>query len=75
MPWLFNRILVLLSIKFRANDAWSLDYGLADINELSGELIRTGDSINISEGGNFTITIDFNKSEEPYIYKYSVVKN
>lgn len=63
------------SLKFRANDAWDLDYGPADVSLLEGELITTTDAINISESGTYTITIDLSRSALPYTYQYKVVKN
>jgi hypothetical protein len=63
------------ALKFRANDAWDVNYGPANINDLVGKLIETNDAISISEPGNYTITLDFSKSVAPYDYNYKVVKN
>jgi starch-binding outer membrane protein SusE/F len=46
--------LVAGSIKFRANDAWDLNYGGADLNALTAG----GDNIAITAAGNYTITFD-----------------
>lgn len=63
------------ALKFRANDAWSINYGPADSNAFIGTLIQTDASITISEAGNYTVTIDLSRSKAPYKYAYKVVKN
>ena len=60
--------LVVGDIKFRANDAWDLNYG---DNGANGSLDAGGDNIPIAEAGNYTITLDFNKP----IYKYKIKQN
>ncbi len=45
--------LVAGSFKFRANDAWDINYG-SDVNALSAG----GDNIAVAETGNYTITFD-----------------
>ncbi|HPT14469.1 MAG TPA: SusE domain-containing protein [Bacteroidales bacterium] len=60
--------LVAGEIKFRANDAWDLNYGDDGAN---GSLEPGGTNIAIAESGNYTITLDFNKP----IYKYKIKKN
>lgn len=52
--------------KFRANDAWTLDYGDTGAN---GTLDKGGSNISVAEAGNYTITLDLNNST------YTVVKN
>ncbi len=32
-------------------------------------------AINITEAGNYTVTIDMSRKESPYKYTYSIVKN
>ena len=56
--------LVVGAIKFRANDAWDLNYG-GDINALTSG----GDNIAIATAGNYTITFD------PWGLKATVTKN
>ena len=73
--WTITASLVQGALKFRADNAWNLDYGPENTDQLTGKLIRTTESISINEAGSYTITIDFSKSEEPYEYKYSVIKN
>ncbi len=58
--------LVAGEFKFRANDAWTLDYGDTGPD---GTLDQGGTNISIAEGGNYTITLDLENST------YSVVKN
>ncbi|TXF86692.1 SusF/SusE family outer membrane protein [Neolewinella aurantiaca] len=55
-------------IKFRANDAWDLDFGDvgADL-----KLEYGGDNIVVAEGGNYTIVVDLTGP----IYSYSLTKN
>lgn len=50
-------------IKFRANDAWDLEYG---DNEGDGVLDEGGSDIEITESGNYTVELDL--SEAPYTY-------
>ena len=53
------------SIKFRANDAWDINYGGADLNALTSG----GDNIAVTAAGNYTITFD------PWGLKGTVTKN
>ncbi len=55
-------------IKFRANDAWDLNYGDTGAN---GTLEAGGDNIAIAEAGNYTITLELNKA----VYRYKIKKN
>ncbi len=73
--WSASIDLVAGALKFRANDGWDLNYGPANTTELVGTLIQTNDAINITEAGNYTVTMDLRKTEAPYKYQYSVVKN
>jgi starch-binding outer membrane protein SusE/F len=63
------------ALKFRANNDWGLNYGPEDSNALNGYLTQTDAAISINEPGNYTVTLNFNKEEEPYKYSYTVVKN
>lgn len=73
--WSKTQELGVGALKFRANNEWNLDYGPEDANLLEGNLIRTQAAISITEAGNYTITIDFSRSQAPYLYQYEVVKN
>jgi hypothetical protein len=73
--WTVTTDLTVGALKFRANNWWDVNYGVADINALEGSLVFDAASIDIKEAGNYTITLDFSKSEAPYEYTYSVVKN
>lgn len=66
--WSITLDLVAGDIKFRANDAWDLDYGDTGGD---GKLDQGGDNIPIAEAGNYTITMDLTRA----IYLYTVVKN
>jgi hypothetical protein len=75
---LYSKTIALIpgALKFRANDAWTINYGPADSNALNGYLIFDDPgAINISEAGNYTVTVDFSRAETPYKYAYTVVKN
>jgi starch-binding outer membrane protein SusE/F len=64
------------ALKFRANNEWTINYGPADGNALTGTLIFDDPgAINITEAGNYTVTIDMSRSEAPYKYTYKIVKN
>ncbi len=56
--------------KFRANDAWDINYGLDD--PLINSLKKDGSDIAVDEAGNYTITLILNNSP---IYTYTIVKN
>lgn len=60
-------------IKFRANDAWTIDLGQSKTGE-NGQLAYGGDSNNIviPSAGNYTITMDLSS---PRNYKYTITKN
>jgi starch-binding outer membrane protein SusE/F len=63
------------ALKFRANNDWWLNYGPEDSNALDGFLTATDGAISVNEPGNYTVTLDFSRSVEPWKYKYTVVKN
>ncbi len=73
--WSHTMNLAAGALKFRANNGWDLNYGPADSNAMIGTLIHTDAAITIPESGNYTVTLDFTRSEVPYVYTYSVVKN
>lgn len=66
--WTITLDLAAGDIKFRANDAWNLDYG---DNSANLTLDQGGSNIVIGEAGNYTITMNL----EVPVYTYSVVKN
>jgi starch-binding outer membrane protein SusE/F len=57
-------------LKFRANDAWDINYGPADSNALVGTLqFNNPGSITIVNSGTYTITIDMTqKTQKAYLY-------
>ncbi|WP_428329879.1 SusE domain-containing protein [Mucilaginibacter sp.] len=72
--WSIKLNLVAGALKFRANDAWDINYGPADTNALTGTLIQTNDAITIPADGNYTVTIDMSQSVQKK-YLYTVTKN
>lgn len=56
------------AIKFRANNAWDLNYGDTGGD---GTLEAGGDNISVSSAGNYTITLDLSS----YPYTYNLTKN
>ena len=65
------------SFKFRANDGWSLDFGIKDgkmvyANHPVYPYDATVGNFSVSQSGNYTITLDLSK---PGNYKYKIVKN
>jgi starch-binding outer membrane protein SusE/F len=63
------------ALKFRANNSWTINYGPASSNELSGTL-RFDDpgAISIAEPGNYTVTLDLSQTKTSG-YTYTVMKN
>jgi len=57
--------LVVGAIKFRANDAWDINYGGTDLNALT----PGGANIPVATAGNYTITFD------PWLHKATITKN
>jgi hypothetical protein len=55
-------------MKFRANDAWTLNYG---DNGADRKLEENGANIAVPSAGNYTVTLDLSGS----VYKYKLVKN
>lgn len=74
--WTANIDLAQGALKFRANNEWTINYGPADSNSLEGTLIFDDPgAITIPEAGNYTVTVDFSRSQSPYKYTYRIVKN
>ncbi|MCW9709111.1 SusE domain-containing protein [Fodinibius salsisoli] len=61
--WTITTDLTAGEMKFRANDAWDLNYGDA---EGDGTLEAGADNIAVEEAGNYTV--ELNLSEVPYTY-------
>jgi hypothetical protein len=73
--WTVTVALVPGALKFRANDAWDINYGPADTNALTGTLIfNDPGAITITDAGNYTVTLDMTQSKSK-TYTYTVVKN
>jgi hypothetical protein len=66
--WTATLNLVVGEIKFRANDAWDINFG-DDGNDK--KLEYGGANIPIAAAGSYTITLDLTKP----VYKYKIVKN
>ena len=66
--WELTVDLVAGNIKFRANDAWDLNYGS---NNANGICDAGGTDIPVAIAGNYTITLDLRGP----LYRYTVVKN
>jgi len=67
--WKITLNLVAGEVKFRANDAWDVNFGDDGAN---GSLEYGGANIAIAGAGNYTITMDLNEAGR---YKYTVKKN
>lgn len=65
--WKITIDLLAANIKFRANDAWNLNFG-----GTNGVLDFNGANIPIPEAGNYTIALDLRDSAR---FTYSIVKN
>ncbi|RYE14089.1 MAG: SusF/SusE family outer membrane protein, partial [Sphingobacteriales bacterium] len=72
--WTVTTDLAAGALKFRANNGWDLNYGPAVTADLIGRLVQTNDAINITEAGNYTVTLDMRQTT-PDSYTYKVVKN
>jgi len=66
--WSVTMDLIVGEIKFRANDAWDINYGDDGGN---GTLEAGGANIPIAAAGNYTITMDLSKP----VYKYTLKQN
>ncbi len=73
--WEKELVLINGALKFRANNGWDINYGTADINELTDSLVFDAGAIDIAESGNYIVRIDFSQATAPYVYKYSVSKS
>ncbi|OQY00447.1 MAG: hypothetical protein B6I20_08720 [Bacteroidetes bacterium 4572_117] len=62
--WEITGDFVAGEVKFRANDAWDLNYGGAD-----GSIVAGGDNIVLDADGNYTIRLDLVKN------RYSIIAN
>jgi len=63
------------ALKFRANDAWDINYGPSDSNALTGALIfNDPGAITINDAGSYTVTLDMTQSKTK-TYNYTIVKN
>lgn len=73
--WTVTANLIAGALKFRANDAWDINYGPTDTNALTGTLIfNDPGAITITDAGSYTITIDMTQSKQR-AYLYTIVKN
>jgi len=67
--WSITIDLVAGEIKFRANDAWDLNYGDTGAD---GTLNQGGDNIAIATAGNYTIVLNLSDDSN---YTYTITKN
>lgn len=67
--WTVTADLTQKEMKFRANNAWDINFGDTGAN---GSLEYGGDNIKIPSAGNYTITLDLSS---PRNYKYTLTKN
>jgi hypothetical protein len=73
--WTVTAALIPGALKFRANDAWDVNYGPLNSDALTGVLqFNNPGSINITDAGNYTITIDMTQTTQK-AYTYTIVKN
>jgi hypothetical protein len=68
--WSIKIALVPGALKFRANNDWTINYGPADSNALTGILqFNNPGAITIVNAGTYTITIDMTqKTQKAYLY-------
>ena len=67
--WTLTANLTQKEMKFRANNAWDINYGDKGAD---GILELNSDNIKVPSAGNYTITLDLSS---PRNYKYSLTKN
>jgi len=67
--WTLTANLTQKEMKFRANNAWDINYGDKGAD---GVLELNSDNIKVPSAGNYTITLDLSS---PRNYKYSLTKN
>ncbi len=73
--WTVTANLTAGALKFRANDAWDINYGPSDPNALAGSLIfNDPGSVTITAAGSYTITLDMTQSKQR-AYLYTITKN
>lgn len=68
--WTITLNLSANELKFRANDAWAINYG--DTGADGTLELNSNDNIKVPSAGNYTITLDFSS---PRNYKYTLTKN
>lgn len=66
--WIATIPLTASEIKFRANDAWDINYGDTGNN---GSLEAGGDNIPVAKAGTYSVMLDLSK---PLTYKYSLTQ-
>ncbi len=72
--WSVTAALTPGALKFRANDAWAINYGPAQ-DALTGTLqFNNPGAITINDAGTYTITIDMTQKTQKGYY-YTIVKN
>jgi len=70
--WSIKIALVPGALKFRANNGWTINYGPADSNALTGTLqFNNPGAININTAGTYTVTIDMTQSRQK-AYTYTI---
>jgi hypothetical protein len=73
--WTVKVALVAGALKFRANDAWDINYGPASANDLTGTLIfNDPGAVTITDAGNYIVTLDMTQSKTK-TYNYTIVKD
>ncbi len=73
--WTVTLALVPGALKFRANDAWDINYGPSDANALTGTLIfNDPGAVTIVNAGTYTVTLDMTKTTQK-AYAYTIVQN
>jgi hypothetical protein len=73
--WTITTSLTAGALKFRANDAWDINYGPTNPSALSGAMVfNNPNAITITTAGTYTITMDMTQRTQK-AYLYSVVQN
>ena len=73
--WSIKIALVPGALKFRADDAWTINYGPLDANALTGTLqFNNPGAITINNAGTYTVTIDMTQKKQKGYY-YTVVQD
>ncbi len=71
--WSVTLPLIPGAVKFRANDAWNLNYGPADSDAFKGALIQTDGAVTVNAAGNYKIELDFSQANKK-AYNYTITK-